>query len=130
MEHQVITIIAEIFDLPPEDITPTTYLFRDLGAESIDLLEIGVAIQHRLGLPVREDILFLRDLRLHLKEAAERGVAPETALASVYPHLSTERIAEILTDRAAGPVLQVRDLVAYVQHVTQPCASPSPVLAS
>jgi len=130
MEHQVITIIAEIFDLPPEDITPTTYLFRDLGAESIDLLEIGVAIQHRLGLPVREDVLFLRDMRLHLMEVEAQGRSPETVLAAAYPHLSRERIAEILSDRDAGPVLQVRDLVAYVQHVTQPCASPSPALAS
>ena len=35
------------------------------------------------------------------------------AMAAEYPHLDRARIAEILADREAGPVIKVRDLAAY-----------------
>lgn len=120
MIHKIIHIIADIMDQDPETITPNTYLVRDLGAQSIDLLEIGVAIQQQLGIPVQDDTLFLRDLRLVLLRAADAKKAPEEALATRYPHLSTARIMAILADLDAGPVLQVADLAAYAAAHTQP----------
>ncbi|BDV01303.1 acyl carrier protein [Thermodesulfomicrobium sp. WS] len=117
MTDEIIRIIADIMDQDPHTITPATYLVRDLGAQSIDLLEIGVAMQQRLGIPVQDDTLFLRDLRLVLLRAADEKTAPEAALAQRYPHLSPARISAILADLDAGPVLQVADLVAYAVHV-------------
>ncbi|WP_051307047.1 acyl carrier protein [Desulfomicrobium escambiense] len=106
-------ILADILDLDPELITPETYVVRDLRAESIDLLEIGVAIQHRLDMEVDDDTLFLKNMRKVLARAAKAGTAPEAALADEYPHLDSARIAEIVTDRETGPVIKVRDLIAY-----------------
>ncbi len=113
MTDAIIAIIADIMDMDPTAITQATYLVRDLGAESIDLLEIGVAMEHRLGIPVQDDALFLRDLRLVLRLAEETNTPAATALASRYPHLTSARIHAILEDLANGPVLQVADLVAY-----------------
>ena len=106
-------ILADILDLDPAQITPETYVVRDLRAESIDLLEIGVAMQHRLDMEVDDDTLFLKNMRQVLARAAKAGKAPEEAMAAEYPHLDRARIAEILADREAGPVIKVRDLAAY-----------------
>lgn len=108
------SILAEILDLDPTDITADTYIIRDLEAESIDLLEIGVAIQHRLGTQVDDDTLFLKNLRIQLARAEQNQTAPLDLLTETYPHLDATRLRQILDDVQAGPVLRVRDLVAYV----------------
>ena len=111
----ICSILAEILDLDPSEITPDTYVIRSLKAESIDLLEIGVAMQHQLGIAVDDDSLFLKNVRIVLARAERSGAEPLSALRAEFPHLSENRLAEILADLSAGPVLQVRDLVAYAQ---------------
>ncbi|NLY41257.1 MAG: hypothetical protein GX055_06520, partial [Desulfovibrionales bacterium] len=48
-EQHIYTLVAEILDIDSAMLSASTYLIRELEAESIDLLEIGVAIQHQLG---------------------------------------------------------------------------------
>jgi len=109
----IIAILAEILDLEPTDIRPETYVIRELEAQSIDLLEIGVAMQHRLCIAVDDDTLFLKNIRLILARAERQGQAPLEALAGAYPHLDAPRLSAILSDLNGGPVLTVADLVAY-----------------
>ncbi|SFK11394.1 acyl carrier protein [Desulfomicrobium apsheronum] len=111
----ICSILAEILDLDPAEITPETYVIRTLKAESIDLLEIGVAMQHRLGIAVDDDLIFLKNVRIILNRAGRDNIDALSALKSEYPYLSEPRVQEILDDLPAGPVLQVRDLVAYAQ---------------
>lgn len=113
------SILAEILDLDPASITAETYVIRTLKAESIDLLEIGVAMQHRLGIAVDDDLLFLKNVRTVLNRAERDGKAPLDALKSHYPYLAESRLGEILVDLSAGPVLRVEDLVAYAQAFAQ-----------
>ncbi len=113
------SILAEILDLDPARITPETYVIRTLKAESIDLLEIGVAMQHRLGISVNDDLLFLKNVRTVLIRAEHDGKAPLEALKSQYPYLPEQRLREILDDLPAGPALRVEDLVAYAQAFGQ-----------
>lgn len=111
----ITSILAEILDLDPADISPETYVIRTLKAESIDLLEIGVAMQHRLGIVVDDDLLFLKNVRMVVSRARHDGVDPLKSLKATYPYLSDNRLREILDDLSAGPVLRVEDLVAYAQ---------------
>ncbi len=113
------SILAEILDLDPARITAETYVIRTLKAESIDLLEIGVAMQHRLGIAVDDDLLFLKNARTVLNRAERDGKAPLEALKSQYPYLTESRLREILADLPNGPVLRVEDLVAYAQAFAQ-----------
>lgn len=48
-------IIAEQFVIEEEEITEETELEKDLGAESIDLYELVVAIETEFGLEPEED---------------------------------------------------------------------------
>lgn len=114
---EIITdILCEILDLDPADIRPETYVIRTLQAESIDLLEIGVGMQHKLHIDVDDDVLFLKNARIVLARAEKSGTPAASALQTEYPHLSPARVQSMLADLPAGPVLQVADLIAYAEH--------------
>ena len=112
---EVKQILIELLDVESEEITPETYLVRDLGAESIDFLELAVAVNAGFGIDVNDDVLFLKKLRACIIEAREKNQASEAALADRYPFLPIRRREEILGDLEAGPVLKVMDIVCYVE---------------
>ena len=107
-------ILCEILDIEKKDIKAETYLIRDLGAESIDLLEISVNLNQHFAIEVNEDDLFLRKLRLFLDEAEENNTEKNIYLKKKYSFLDDARISEILSDIDNGPVLKVKDLTHYV----------------
>ena len=111
---EIRTSLGEILDIAAGEITPETYVVRDLGAESIDLLELSVALNARFKVEVNEDEVFLRTLRVFLNEAKENEQDPLDYLQRKYPFLGEGRVGEILVDMDGGPVLKVKDLIAYV----------------
>jgi acyl carrier protein len=106
--------LTEILDLENDDITPETYIVRDLDAESIDLLELSVALNSRFKVEINDDQVFLRTLRVCLNKTNGNGGRVE-GVSKEFPFLSKERIGEILADLEGGPVLKVKDLIAYIQ---------------
>lgn len=112
--EEITKILADILDIEGREITPETYLIRELGAESIDLLELSVAINARFQIEVNDDELFLRTMRLHLRTAAEEGKDAVGYLAEKYPALTVARVAEIMADMGGGPVLRVKDIISYI----------------
>ena len=108
------TSLVEILDIEAAEITPETYLVRDLGAESIDLLELSVALNSTFKVEINDDDLFLRTLRVCLNEAQESQSNIDSTLGEKFPFLGPDRIGEILAELDGGPVLKVKDLVAYV----------------
>jgi acyl carrier protein len=108
-------ILVELLDVAEEQIRPESYLVRDLGVESIDFLELAVALNERFNIEVDDDTVFLRNLRLHLSEASQSSGNAIASLRTVYGFLPDDRLGEILTDLDGGPVIQVRDLVEYVR---------------
>jgi len=106
--------LTEILDVEAEEITPETYLVRDLDAESIDLLELAVALNSRFGVKVDDDQVFLKNLRLCIDEAARNGGDVGGRISREFPFLGRERIEEILSDIEGGPVLKIKDIASYV----------------
>ena len=108
--------LAEILDIENNIITPETYLIRELGAESIDLLELAVAINSRFNIDVNDDEIFLRKLRDYITEAEQQNKNILQYLAKNLPFLSRKRLEEIIADLEGGPTLKVKDLIAYVER--------------
>ena len=50
VEAQLTQILLEILDISEEDILPTSAFIDDLGATSINLVEIFIACQNTFGL--------------------------------------------------------------------------------
>lgn len=108
------SIIADVLDREPEGITPETYVMRDLPTESIDLLEYGVALNAAFGIHVQDTKVFLKEFRSLWEMAKENG-KPCSFMRDRYPHIEEQRMQQMVTELDAGPVLQVRDIVAYVE---------------
>lgn len=113
---QVQTVITEVLEVEPEEVNFETYVLRDLPTESIDLMEYGVGLTKKCGISVQDETVFLKSFRMHIVEANDKGLEPATHLATIYPHLTTARVKEMMHTINEGPVLQIRDIVAYVEH--------------
>jgi len=109
-------IIEELLDLEDREITPETLLIQDLGAESIDLLELAVTINSRFKIAVKDDEIFLTRFRLYSTEANQQGKDAVQYLAGRYPFLGEDRIAEIVAHIKEGPQLKIKDLISYVTY--------------
>ena len=107
-------ILVEILDIGEQDIPPETYIVRELGAESIDLLELAVSLNARFKVEVDDGEIFLTRLRAYVTEAEDRGKDLVPYLVERLPFLSKNRIEAIIADLEGGPTLKVRDLVSYV----------------
>lgn len=108
-------ILVELLDLEGGEITPETYLIKELGAESIDLLELAVSINSRFKIHVRDEEIFLTRFRLYITEAMQQGKDIGSYLACRYPFLTEGRIAEIIAHISEGPQLKIKDLICYIK---------------
>jgi acyl carrier protein len=112
-------IIEDLLDLENREITPETLLIQDLGAESIDLLELAVTIDSRFKVAVKDDEIFLTRFRLYFTEAEKQGNDAVHYLAGKYPFLGEDRIAEIMAHIKEGPQLRIKDLISYIAYRSQ-----------
>jgi len=108
-------ILADILDIEEQEITAETYIIRELGAESIDLLELAISLNARFRVEVNEGEIFLARLREYITEAEEQKKDIVQHLAVKLPFLKKNRIHEILADLEGGPTLKVKDLVSYIE---------------
>ena len=83
--------------------------------ESIDFLELAVTLNQRFKVPIHDDTIFLRNLRLYILQAQEAGQDVLDKLKVCFDFLSEERLKELLADVDQGPVIQVQDLISYIQ---------------
>ena len=107
-------ILTEILDLEDQEITPETYLVRELDVESIDLLELAVALNSRFNIEVSDDDIFLKKFRLYITEAEQQGIEMAQYMTAKLPFLTKNRAEELITDLDKGPALKVKDLISYV----------------
>jgi acyl carrier protein len=112
--HKIQEILAEILDIANQEITPETYVVRELDAESIDLLELAVALNSKFNIEVKDDELFLRTFRFYMTEAEEQKSDTVQYLVGKFPFLTKKRVKEIISDLEGGPTLKVKDLISYV----------------
>ena len=107
-------IIMDIMDVEGEAITEETYLVRDLGAESIDLLELSVDNKNNYRISVKDDDIYLRNFRFFLVEAERLMKEPAAYLLESFLFPTFERFAEMLGDLEAGPAIKFKDLISYI----------------
>lgn len=107
-------ILSEILDIENREMTAETYVVRDLDAESIDLLELAVALNAAFDVDINDDEIYLRRFRLHLMEAKQEGRDAAAYLSGKFAFLSRSRVEEIIGDLPGGPTLKIGDLVSYI----------------
>ena len=79
-------VFADAFEIAPEKLQPQARIFDDLGLDSLDIVDLIVALQKKFGVQIREDervrtIRTLEDvyqflLTLKQEERQKRADAP------------------------------------------------------
>jgi acyl carrier protein len=64
VSEKVSTYLIEMFEVPPEKITPDARLFEDLDLDSIDAIDLIVKLQHLTGRKIKaEEFKTVRTIR-------------------------------------------------------------------
>ena len=50
-------IVMRQLDIAPEQITSDAYLEKDLGADSLDIVEIGMALEDKFSLSIPDELM-------------------------------------------------------------------------
>lgn len=48
-------VFIEDFEIPEEKILPESHIFEDIGLDSLDIVDLVVALQKKFGVSIRED---------------------------------------------------------------------------
>jgi acyl carrier protein len=48
-------VFAESFEIPPDQLLPEKHIFNELGLDSLDVVDLVVALQKKFGVKIRND---------------------------------------------------------------------------
>jgi len=58
-EEQIVTVtnevFEELFEIERERLLPEAHLFKDLGLDSLDVVDLAVEVQYKFGVRIRDD---------------------------------------------------------------------------
>ncbi|NLM19815.1 MAG: acyl carrier protein [Clostridiaceae bacterium] len=52
---QVKTVLIDVMGIAEADVVPSAYLINDLGADSLDAVEISIALQDKFNISIEDD---------------------------------------------------------------------------
>ena len=111
---QVTNVLAETLVVDQGDIAPTAALQRDLGADSLDLLEIMFRLEHEFGIEIPRGELFPDSTFRISPELVQDGKLTDKGLAELRSRLPYADLSSFQSDPrlSAIPDLFTVDLVA------------------
>jgi acyl carrier protein len=107
-------VLAEALVVDKEDITPTAALQRDLGADSLDLLELMFRLEHEFGIKIPRGELFSESTFRIGTELVQDGKLTDKGVAELRSRLPYADLSGLQADRrlSAIPDLFTVGLVA------------------
>ena len=57
IEDRVKDILVDVLRVKPEDVTPTTHLMKDLGADSLDTLDVALLIEKTFDMKIADEAI-------------------------------------------------------------------------
>lgn len=83
LREKVVSMIAKNLDLNPADISPDAHLIKDLGADSLDVVELVMSFEDEFGIEVpdedAEKIGTLSDILSYIERRMSEGGAVPNA---------------------------------------------------
>ena len=108
--------LIEALGLDDDEVTPEATMVGDLGAESIDFLDIVFRLEKAFGIEIPRKELFPEDI-LTNAEFVEGGKVTETGLNEIrarMPFIDLSKFEENPVVQDFGNLLSVSDLCRYI----------------
>ncbi len=112
MPHRVATIVAEALNVPVERVTPSASLIDDLGAESIDFLDILFRIETAFNIKVRESELWDGTIDRTSQETIDASIAQ---LKVRQPDYRWDRLPAHPAPSDLGRLITVQTIIQHLQ---------------
>jgi acyl carrier protein len=114
LETRVIAIVADALSLAPEDVKPYSSLLDDLGAESIDFIDIVFRLESAFDLLIPNEDLWAGsvDVTGNDPNAIARGVEQ---LRLAMPEFAWDRFPNGVTKNDLPRLITVNTIVGYLR---------------
>ena len=117
----VTTTLVDALGIEEEEVTPEATLSGDLGAESIDFLDIVFRLEKNFGIKIPRGELFLEAI-LNDPELVQGGKVTEKGLAFLrerLPHAHVDKFAEDPDVQKLSDLFTVEMIVRYILPALQ-----------
>ncbi|MCA3004326.1 MAG: acyl carrier protein [Planctomycetaceae bacterium] len=115
--NKVKAVLVDALAADEDDVTPQASLVKDLGAESIDFLDIVFKLEQAFGFKIAQGELFPENVAQDPRYVKDGMVTPEglTALRARLPHVNFDRFAAEPKLSKVAEVFTVDTLVKFVE---------------
>lgn len=115
---KVQTILVDALAVDDEDVTMSSVLTKDLGAESIDFLDIVFKIEQAFGIKIAQGELFPEGGAQDPKFVQNGRITPEglTSLKARMPHVDFSAFEKDPQISKVGELFTVETLVKFIEH--------------
>src|SRR5882757_3150697 len=116
--NKVRTALVDALGVDEEEVTPTATLVGDLGAESIDFLDIVFRLEKAFNIKIERGELFPEDILTNTEYVEDGKVnsAGMTKLKERMPFADLSKFAADPSVQNLGKQLTVQDMCNFVEH--------------
>lgn len=113
--------LVDALGVDDDEVTPEAKMVGDLGAESIDFLDIVFKLEKAFGITIPREELFPEDILTNSKYVTGGTVTPEgvSELKKRMPWANLEKFEKNPRVQDFGDLLTVNDLCRYVMSKSQ-----------
>jgi acyl carrier protein len=112
LDARVKQIVASALDVPPADVHSHSSLINDLGAESIDFIDIVFRLESAFGIEIPEDI-WKGSIDTSDEAAIDAGVA---RLRAAMPDFRWDSLPEKITRAHLPSLITVQTILDYMHR--------------
>jgi acyl carrier protein len=104
IEARVVKVLVEALNLDEDEVTPASVLATDLGAESIDFLDIAFRLEHEFGFKIPRGELFPEAIFQGDSEFVQDGKVTDKGMAELRSRMPYAHLASFDRDRRLSAV--------------------------
>ena len=114
---QVKEVLVDALGVDDDEVTSNAVLIGDLGAESIDFLDIVFRLEKAFGIKIPREELFPAEQLMNNPELIDNGKLTEKGLAELKARLSFIELTEFEKDPDINKLADVFTVDAIVNYV-------------
>lgn len=119
--EKVQSILVDALAVDEDEVTPGATLFADLGAESIDVLDISFQLERAFDIKINQGELFPEGVTQD-PEYVQNGQLTEKGLATLRERLPHFDLSSLESDRSMQRVVELFTVQSLVNFVGQKLA--------